>query len=117
MNRPSLPGSTSIFLVFALTMFATIALVASPVTHARQVPLQRVQVGDIDLATPNGQRHLARRIDAAINAVCVQPNRSLPRSRAVVEAIDACRTAALLSARHQLADLGIRPGVQAAHTR
>lgn len=117
MHRPTLPGRTSLFVAAGLTVFAAFFLVASPAVHAAQIPLQRVQVGDLDLATPKGHRTLGRRIDAAINAVCVKPNSELPRTRAVVEGIDACRAAALVSVRHQLADLGIRPDVRAVQSR
>jgi|JI102314A1RNA_FD_contig_31_7781676_length_413_multi_2_in_0_out_0_1 UrcA family protein len=117
MNRPTLPGRSSHFFAAGLTLFAAFSLVAAPAVRAAQIPLQRVQVGDLDLATPRGQRQLDKRIDAAIHAVCVAPNSGLPRSRVVVEGIDACRAAARASVRHQLADLGIRPGVRAAQSR
>jgi len=117
MNRPTLPGRSSLFFAAGLTLLAAFSLVVSPAVHAGQIPLQRVQVGDLDLATPKGQRQLDKRIDAAIHAVCVAPNRDLPRSRVVVEGIDACRAAARASVRHQLVDLGVRPGVRAAQSR
>ena len=117
MNRLTLPGRTTLLPVAGLTLVAACSLLASPAARAAQIPLQRVQVGDLDLATPSGQRKLGRRIEAAINAVCVQPNRELPRSRVVVDGIDACRAAALVSVRHQLVDLGMRPAFRAVQIR
>lgn len=116
MHRPTLPGRTSLFTAAGLTLFAAFSLVITPSAHSAQIPLQRVQVGDIDLATPSGQRQLARRIDAAISSVCVHPNRNLPRTRATVAGIEACRVAALRSAQRQLAALGVRPEVRAAQS-
>jgi len=117
MNRLSIPGRSSLFFAAGLTVLAAFSLVATPAARAAQIPLQRVQVGDLDLATPKGVRQLDKRIEAAIHAVCVAPNRDLPRSRVVVEGIDACRAAAHASVRHQLADLGVRPGVRAVQSR
>jgi UrcA family protein len=113
MHRLTIPGRTSLFTAAGLTLLAALSLVTSPPAHAARIPLQRVQVADLDLATPGGQRALEKRIETAINAVCVQPNRELPRTRQVVEGVDACRSAALASARRQLTTLGIRPGVRA----
>jgi len=117
MKRPPLPGRSSLFFAAGLTLIAAFSLAVSPAVQAAQIPLQRVQIGDLDLATPKGQRQLDKRIDAAIHAVCVAPNRDLPRSRAAIEGIDACRAAARASVRHQLADLGIRARVRAVQTR
>lgn len=117
MHRPTLPGRTSLFTAAGLTLFAALSLVAAPSAHSAQIPLERVQVGDIDLATPSGQRQLARRIDAAIRSVCERPNRGLPRTRATVRGIETCRAAALQSAQRQLAALGVRPEVRAAQSR
>jgi UrcA family protein len=117
MNRPTLPGRSSLFVAAGLTALAAFSLVASPAARATPIPLQRVQIGDLDLATPKGQRQLDRRIVAAIHAVCVAPNRELPRSRLVVEGINACRAAARASVQHQLADLGVRPAVRAVQSR
>lgn len=117
MNLPTIPGRSSLFFAAGLTVIAVFSLVASPPVSAAQIPLQRVQVGDLDLATPQGKRQLDKRIDAAIHAVCVAPNRELPRSRRVVEGIDSCRAAASASVRHQLADLGLRAEVRAARIR
>lgn len=113
MHRLTIPGRSSLFTTAGLTLLAALSLVTSPSAHAARIPLQRVQVTDLDLATPSGQRTLERRIETAINAVCVRPNRDLPRTRQVVEGVDACRAAALASARRQLTSLGIRPGVRA----
>ncbi len=115
MHRLIIPGRTSLFTAAGLTLLAALSLVNSTPAHAARIPLQRVHVADLDLATPGGQRALEQRIERAINAVCVQPNRDLPRTRQVVGGIDACRSAALASARRQLADLGIRPDVRAVH--
>ncbi|HMA12942.1 MAG TPA: UrcA family protein [Steroidobacteraceae bacterium] len=117
MDRFTLPGRTSLFTAAGLTLLAAVSLLVSPALRAAPIPLQRVQVSDLDLATPKGQRILEKRIGAAIEAVCVHPNRDLPRSRAVVQGIDACRAAALGSVRRQLADLGFQPGVRAVQTR
>lgn len=117
MYRATLPGRTSLFTAAGLTVVAALSLFASPAAPAAQIPLQRVQVSDLDLATPRGQQLLTRRIDAAIDAVCVQPNRELPRSRVVLEGIDACRAAAIASVRQQLTSLGLRPEVRAVQGR
>lgn len=115
MHRLTIPGRTSLFTAAGLTLLTAFSLVTSTPAHAARIPLQRVQVADLDLATPGGKQVLEKRIETAINAVCVQPNRDLPRTRQVVHGIDACRSAALASARRQLADLGIRPDLRAVH--
>lgn len=117
MDRLTLPGRASLFTAATLTLLAAVSLVASPAARATEIPLQRVQVGDLDLATPKGQRALDRRIEAAIEAVCVQPNRQLPRSRVVVDGIASCQAAALASVKRQLADLGVRPEIRAVQSR
>ena len=116
MNRRTLPGRTSLFTAAGLTLLAAISLAISPTVHAAQVAVQRVQVSAFDFATPSAQRALEKRIRTAIDAVCVLPNRELPRSLAVAAGIDACRAAAMRSVRQQLTDLGVRPGVRAAQS-
>jgi UrcA family protein len=116
MNRPTLPGRTSLFTAAGLTLLTAISLGISPAAHSTQVAVQRVQVSGFDFATPKAQRALDRRIRTAIDQVCVQPNRALPRSLAVIAGIDACRTAAMRSARQQLSELGARHGVRTAQS-
>ena len=117
MSRPTLPGRTSLFTAAGLTLLAVISLVTSPAVHAEQVAVQRVQVSSFDFATPSAQRALEKRVRTAIDAVCVKPNRELPRSLAVVSGIDACRAAAMRSVRQQFTDLGLRPAVRAVQSR
>jgi UrcA family protein len=113
MNRPTLPGRTSLFTAAGLTLFAAVSILTSPAANAAQVVVQRVQVSAFDFATPGAQRALDKRIRTAIDAVCVQPNRQLPRTLAVVAGIDSCRVAAMRSVRQQLTDLGLRQAVRA----
>jgi UrcA family protein len=116
MYRLTIPGRTSLFAAAGLTLLAVISLVRSPAAQAAQQPEQRVQVSSLDFATPKAQRALQRRIRTAIDRVCVQPNRGLPRTIAATTGIESCRAAAMRSARQQLSDLGFRPAVQAAQS-
>jgi UrcA family protein len=116
MNRPTLPGRTSLFTAAGLTLLTAISLGISPAAHSAQFAVQRVQVSDFDFATPKAQRALDRRISTAIDRVCVLPNRELPRSIAVVAGIESCRAAAMRSVRQQLSDMGYRPAVRAARS-
>jgi UrcA family protein len=118
MNRPTLPGRTSLFTAAGLTLLTAISLGISPAAHSAHSAqaVQRVQVSGFDFATPKAQRALDRRIRTAIDRVCVLPNRELPRSIAVVTGIESCRAAAMRSVRQQLSDMGYRPAVRAAQS-
>jgi UrcA family protein len=82
--------------------------IAPATLPAAQPPTQRVQVADLDLATPRGQRVFEQRLKAAVYQVCVRPNSLLPETREVQQGIHACQARARADAQRQLLAHGIQ---------
>ena len=62
-----------------------------------------VRYGDLDIASPAGDKVLAERLEAGIDAVCARPDNRDLKSAA---AWQACKDAAMTDAARQLAQKG-----------
>ena len=81
---------------------------APTLLSASEFPKERVQVSDLDLATPKGQHELERRLEVAIGHLCAAPDSHLPPLPIVQERIDACRATARADAQRQLQAHGVQ---------
>jgi len=79
------------------------------VLPAATLPSERVQVSDLELATPLGQQRLEKRVNAALDRVCPGPASLTQRSRALQEQVRQCRSTALAEVQQQLRDAGLSP--------
>jgi len=77
------------------------ALFASPVTAQAEAASRSVDISGIDLATPEGQRLLDRRVEAAARAVC-EADRVQTGTRIPSSSIGECLETARNSAREQI---------------
>ena len=99
--------------VHSHVLAAAALLIALPVTlPAETLPAVRVQISDLDLATPLGQQRLERRVEVALDRVCPAPSSLTQRSRALQEELRQCRSTALAGLQQQLRDAGVAPGQQ-----
>ena len=83
-------------------MLAGAALEPTVVVKAEPVPTATVLVGDLDLATRDGQRAYRRRLGAALEEVCGSYANAVQTDLAV--AVADCRRDATASADRQLAE-------------
>jgi len=68
-------------------------------------PSERVEISDLDLATPMGQQELEQRMRAAVRRVCAAA--ATPNTLAIQQQVWRCRSAALADAHRQLQDAGL----------
>ncbi len=76
---------------------------------AAEVPTIRVQVGDLNLASAQGQRVLERRVSAAINSVCGAKKTTSVASTSGMARVQIayCRNAAFADVQRQLDQHGL----------
>ena len=88
---------------FTLTIAAIVATVAPPATgqQANANPVERVTIGDLDLASADGQRMLARRVGQATELAC--GSYAGTREYYEIDAIDQCRRDARAEVKRQVA--------------
>lgn len=88
---------------FALMIAASAAIAATPVAgqQADANPVERVAVGDLDLASADGLRMLARRIGQATELAC--GSYAGTREYYEIDAIDQCRRDARAEVKRQVA--------------
>jgi len=85
----------------ALAVIPTITSAADPVTR-------KVKVADLNLASPQGQLTLARRLRIAVDQVCA-PDRGESKLRVSSQKIEDCRRTAWADAQRQLQQYGLPP--------
>lgn len=91
----------------ALAGLAITTLACLPAVQAATLPTERVYVGDLDVASPKGQRQLQRRVARAIGRVCASPSTSLLASPRVRRDVRTCHSHAWQQVREQLAGAGV----------
>jgi UrcA family protein len=89
----------------ALLLAATFTVIPANATAAAPVT-RTVKVSDLNLASPQGQQTLARRLHAAIEQVCA-PSAGENRLRVSRSKIEDCRQSAWADAQRQLQQHGL----------
>ena len=98
-------------LTLAVVVIAAIA--AAPAAGQSDTdPVERVAVSDLDLASANGQRLLARRISRATEFACGSYVGA--RENSEIDAIDQCRRRAKLEVEKQVAAMDRQRGTRSA---
>jgi UrcA family protein len=94
--------------VAGLLIATMLGFSAPTLLSASEFPKERVQVSDLDLATPKGQQEFERRLEVAIGHLCAAPASRLPPLPIAQHSIDACRATARADAQRQLQAHGIQ---------
>jgi len=94
--------------VAAGLLITAMGLVAPAVLSAAQPPTEKVRIADLNLDTAKGQQAFERRLQVALDRVCVRPNDHLPHTKSVQQRVDACRASARNGALQQLETRGIQ---------
>lgn len=86
-----------------LAATAMTGLAFAPAAPATEAPSVRVRVGDLNLASAQGQRVLERRLSAAIKSVCEPKTTSAVTTSGMARVqVGYCRRAALADVQRQL---------------
>lgn len=90
-----------------LALLFTTTLTTIPVIAAAEARTSRtVKVSDLNLASPQGQQTLARRLRVAVNQVCA-PSAGESRLQVTRSKVEECREAAWADAQRQLQQHGL----------
>jgi UrcA family protein len=95
----SKPASGRARLATLLAAIAATGLNFAPAATASEAPTIRVPIGDLNLASAQGQRVLERRVSAAVRSVCT------PKTAAVSATINVARVQVAQCRRDTLADV------------
>jgi UrcA family protein len=109
-ERLERPGLVARALAAGAATLITLGLAALPtMLPAAEIPVQRVQVADLNLDSAEGQRALERRIRLAIDQVCRPATSELQRHPVARRKADECRQHAWNDVQRQLAAHGVTP--------
>jgi UrcA family protein len=92
-------GAVALLIAATLAAIPTISSAAEPATR-------KVKVSDLNLASPQGQQTLARRLRTAVDQVCA-PSAGESRLRVTRSKIEDCRQNAWADAQRQLQQYGL----------
>jgi UrcA family protein len=90
-----------------LTLITTLGC-GVPAFAAPELASERVQVKDLDLASPHGQQVLDARVAAAIEHVCVLPYARIEQTTAAERRQADCKAAARADVQRQLQAHGVQ---------
>lgn len=109
-GRLERPGLVARALAAGAATLITLGLAALPtMLPAAEIPVQRVQVADLNLDSAEGQRVLERRVRLAIDQVCRPATSELERHPLARRQADECRQRAWNDVQRQLAARGVPP--------
>ena len=96
----------------AIAVIAAVAAVPATGQQANPDPVERVAIGDLNLASADGQRMLARRIGHATELAC--GSYAGARENYELEAIDDCRRLARADVKRQVAAIDRQQRIKSA---
>jgi UrcA family protein len=91
-----------------LALITTLGCGIPAALAASEVASERVQVKDLDLATPHGQHVLDARVAAAIEHVCGLPYSRIEQTQAAERRQAQCKAAARTDVQRQLQSHGVQ---------